>query len=100
MIPVPPPDPVLGPLDAVLSESAMAEAIARYLPDCAGGAVGVESCRPTAIRYKPGRSCLVRYKVILRDLEIGTTIKTRAHAELHAGIARKSCGGASGWLAW
>jgi hypothetical protein len=63
----------------------MAEAIARYLPDCAGGAVGVESCRPTAIRYKPGRSCLVRYKVILRDMEIGTTIKTRAHAELHAG---------------
>jgi aminoglycoside phosphotransferase len=84
VIPFPPRDPVLGDLDVVLSGSAMIEVLGRHLPDCASGALRVESCHPVAVRYEPGRSCLVRYKLALRDDRAGPKIKTLAQVELSA----------------
>jgi aminoglycoside phosphotransferase (APT) family kinase protein len=82
-IPLPPPDPALGGLRIALDGDAMAELLARRLPDCASGKLEVESCRPRYIRYKPGTNCLVQYELALRG-EHAHRIRVLAHAWLYS----------------
>ena len=84
MITLPPKDPALGAaLDVVLSGSAMREVLGRYLPDCASGALRVESCRPYHVLYKQGRNCRVQYELTLGDTEAGSTVQTLAHVKMY-----------------
>jgi Ser/Thr protein kinase RdoA (MazF antagonist) len=79
VIPLPREDPALGAdLDVVLSDSAMSEVLGRHLPDCASGAFHVKTCRLSWVSYKPGRSCVARYELTLRDTETGSTVRTLA----------------------
>lgn len=66
---LPPRDPELPLLRAVLKADSAAELLGRALP------VGIAAAEPDYVKYRPGRSCLVRYRISLRD---GT--RTLAHA--------------------
>jgi aminoglycoside phosphotransferase (APT) family kinase protein len=82
-IPLPPPDAALKGLRVALDGDAMAELLARRLPDCASGKLEVESCHPRYIRYKPGTNCLVQYELALRG-EHTQRIRVLAHAWLYS----------------
>jgi aminoglycoside phosphotransferase (APT) family kinase protein len=82
-IPLPPADPALGGLAVALDGDAVADIVARRLPDCARGELAVESCHPRYIRYKPGTNCVVQYELVLRG-EHAHRIPTLAHARLYS----------------
>jgi aminoglycoside phosphotransferase (APT) family kinase protein len=82
-IPLPPADPALGGLGLALDGDAVADIVARRLPDCARGDLEIESCHPRYIRYKPGTNCVVQYELVLRG-EHAHRIPTLAHARIYS----------------
>lgn len=81
--PLPPPDSKVSGLRIALDGGAMAELLARHLPDCARGELEMLACNPRYIRYKPGTTCLVQYELTLGDEHSGR-LRTLAHARLYA----------------
>jgi aminoglycoside phosphotransferase (APT) family kinase protein len=79
-IPAPPPDLALPGLAVALGEDAgavLAEALLRPEYDLVG-------CRPCYLRYKPGQSCLVLYRLVLRGAG-GQTLERLSHLRFYAG---------------
>ncbi|MGH2985759.1 MAG: hypothetical protein ACRDLO_03600, partial [Solirubrobacterales bacterium] len=68
-----------------LEEEGMAELINGALADCAEGRLRVLGCRPTYVRYTPGRYCRVLYEVTFQEPETGAESEGLAHAALLRG---------------
>ncbi|MGH2558070.1 MAG: phosphotransferase [Thermomicrobiales bacterium] len=83
-LPLPPPDPALSGLPTLLDGDAMAAALAAHLPACAAGRVAIERVEPNYVRYKRGTSCLVGFRLTLRDAETGEISALPASARLYA----------------
>jgi Ser/Thr protein kinase RdoA (MazF antagonist) len=79
-IPLPPLDAALGGLRLALTPERAAEILSEKLVRLGHELAG---CRPCYLRYKPGQSCLVLYRLDLRDLD-GTQVERLAHARLYA----------------
>ena len=63
-------DSALPQLGAVRDESVMTDALERALFG-AGASFRIENCTIAYIRYKPGKSCLIHYRVLIRDVKTG-----------------------------
>jgi hypothetical protein len=80
-VPLPPPDPTLpGPATALDGE-----AVAALLGERLGDAMVLRSCRPSYIRYKPGTSCIVAYRLRLEEDGGGGLVEVPAHLKLYGG---------------
>jgi hypothetical protein len=84
-VPVPPHDPALGPMSVALEDEGMAELLNGGLSDCVEGRLRVLGCRPTYVRYSPGRYCRVLYEVTLEEARTGGETERLAHAALLRG---------------
>ena len=80
-IPPPPLDPGLRSLDLALAPGRATELLAESLLRPGYELTG---CRPCYLRYKPGQSCLVQYRLDLRS-DHGHSFVRLAHARLYAG---------------
>jgi Ser/Thr protein kinase RdoA (MazF antagonist) len=81
VIPLPPRDPALPGLGTALDSEAMRELLSAYVSE--GFELG--SCRPVYIRYKPGTSCLVQYRLGVDEPASRRTVETLAQVKLFAG---------------
>lgn len=77
----PPADDALPALPTAFRGAAMQEIVDAAL----GDAVVVRGCVPTYVRYKPGTTCIVQYRLRLEDADSGTPEETLAHVKLYAG---------------
>lgn len=62
-------DPALPGLSTLLDHEAFSTALSRLLPN------SIEDVRPTYVRYKPGMSCLVLYRVTTAGQTVGVYAK-------------------------
>ncbi|MGH2531379.1 MAG: phosphotransferase [Thermomicrobiales bacterium] len=90
-IPTPPVDPALPGLAVVLDGAAIASVLAEHLPDRADGRFTIDSCEPNYVRYKQATSCLVGYRVLLRDAENASVVGQLAHIRLYADDHARLC---------
>lgn len=74
-------DPVLPHLAAALDEARMASLFQRQL-DASAASVDVRACAIERVKYRPGRSCIVAYRLTLRDAN-GRSNEQRSYAGLY-----------------
>ncbi|MCC6537721.1 MAG: phosphotransferase, partial [Bryobacterales bacterium] len=75
-------DPVLTQLETALDAAAMQAVLAsEWLP--AGTPLEVRGCHIGSVRHKPGKSCLIRYDVALRNVQSGVEFRQILAARLH-----------------
>ena len=75
-------DPQLPQLETALDPQAMLDVFqADWLS--APGRFQLNSCRIGSVRHKPGKSCLIRYDLSLRDLDRGTELRQVLCGRLH-----------------
>lgn len=75
---LPPPDPALPDLPVLLDGAATAVLLETYLADFSTGRLDLADCVPVYVRYKPGTSALIQYRLQLRDTSSGEIHPTTA----------------------
>ncbi|MGH2714507.1 MAG: aminoglycoside phosphotransferase family protein, partial [Thermoleophilaceae bacterium] len=84
MMRLPPPDAALHGLPVALDGSAMVERLRSALAEHAREGLEIEACHPEYVRYKPGTSCLVGYRLRLRRPDEDHVDDLPAHVQLYA----------------
>lgn len=84
---LPPADPALPHLPVLLAGAATAALLEAHLPDFASGRFSLLACAPCYVRYKPGTSALVQYRLrifdAINDAVEGTTGFFRLYSDDH-----------------
>lgn len=75
---LPPHDPALPNLPVLLDGAATAALLVTSLADFNAGRLDLVDCVPVYVRYKPGTSALIQYRVQLRDVSSGDLHSTTA----------------------
>ena len=81
-------DPSLPGLASAVSPGAASDVLRRALPECRNGEAQVVRCRPTLLRYRPGRRCTLRYDVWLRARAGGVLRRLTLYGKVYHDLAK------------
>ena len=81
-------DPALPSLTTVLDGPRMANILNKILPECVVGETRILRCQVTALRYRLGKRCTLRFELRLRDGASGVIRKRTLYGKLYHSAAK------------